>query len=113
MDTGCYMIRECKVCGFDYDDRSRKGKPGLIIHCNDCAEEDETRFTGVMIYTHKTGPSIQINKDPELTNYIINSTKLKNKGSNLGNNLKVSGRNHGEGRCLTTVSNSNAKGKGH
>jgi hypothetical protein len=32
---------------------------------------------------------IQINSDPRLTSYINNSTKLRNKGSNLGNNLKV------------------------
>lgn len=105
------MIRECKLCGTEYDDRERRGQPGLIIHCEDCAEETETKLTGVMIYTHKTGPSIQINSDPALTSYLINSTKLKTKGSNLGDNLKVSGQNHGEGRCRVTVGNSNAKGR--
>lgn len=105
------MIRKCKICQESYDDRDRRGRGGLIIHCNDCAEETETPLTGVMIYTHKTGPAIQINRDPKLTKYLIDSTKLKNKGSNLGNNLKISGKNHGEGRCLTTVSEANAKGR--
>lgn len=105
------MIRQCKICEDFYDDQERRGQPGLIIHCADCAEETETPLTGVMIYTHKTGPSIQINRDPALTRYLIESTKLKNKGSNLGNNLKVSGKNHGEGRCVTTVAGANAKGR--
>lgn len=105
------MLNECQACGMEYDKKSRVGKPGLLIHCNDCAEEVEDKLTGVMIYTHKTGASIQINRDPSLTAYIINSTKLKNKGSNLGNNLKVSGINKGSGRCLSTVKGSNAKGK--
>lgn len=106
------MIRECKECGESYDDKSRIGKPGLIVHCNYCAEEDIEKFTGVMIYTHKTGPSIQINKDPALTDYMLKSTRLKNKGSNLGNNLKVSGMSHGNNRCLVTSGGaSNAKGR--
>ena len=105
------MLRICRKCEVEYDDVERRGEPGLIIHCSDCAEESVDRYTGVMIYTHKTGPSIQINADPSLTEYLIKSTKLKNKGSNLGNNLKVSGNTHGAGRCLVTVSNNNAKGK--
>ena len=38
-----------------------------------------------MIYSHKTGCSIQINADPALTQYLNDTTKLKNKGSNMGN----------------------------
>lgn len=105
------MIRLCKVCEAEYNIKERIGKPGLSTVCEDCAEEDVDKFTGVMIYTHKTGPSIQINKDPRVTKYILDATKLKNKGSNLGNNLKVSGPSKTEGGCLTTVGNSNAKGK--
>lgn len=105
------MIRTCKICEIEYDDRQRKNKPGLITHCPDCAEEEVDKYTGVMIYTHKTCASIQVNKNPELTKYIIESTKLKNKGSNLGSNLKISGPNKLSGSCITTVSDSNAKGK--
>lgn len=59
--------------------------------CNECGEEHETEhmYTGNMVYDHKTGASLQINADPKLTEYINNATKLRNKGSNLGNNLKV------------------------
>lgn len=98
----------CIECEESFSDKRRK--LGFET-CLDCAEESTVRMTGVMIYTHKTGASIQINKDPALTEYIINSTKLKNKGSNLANNLKVSGRNKGDNRCLVTVSSSNAKGR--
>jgi hypothetical protein len=95
----------------EYSELSRKNKPGLITKCEDCAEDNVVKFTGNMIYDHKTGCSIQINSDPGLTAYITNATKLINKGSNLGNNLKVSYKTKGEGRCLTTVGASNAKGK--
>ena len=102
----------CVICGAEYSINDRKGKPGLVKHCNECAEENVDRYTGNMIYDHKTGCSIQINSDPGLTQYIINSTKLRNKGSNLGNNLKVSYRTKGAGRCLLTATpNTNAKGK--
>lgn len=95
----------------EYSVESRKGKPGRITQCNECAEDNAIKYTGNMIYDHKTGCSIQINSDPGLTSYIINATKLRNKGSNLGNNLKISYQTKGEGRCLTTVGAANAKGK--
>lgn len=38
------------------------------------------------------------------TRYINNATKLQNKGSNLGNNLKVASRmSKSEGACLYTA----------
>lgn len=77
----------CVSCGFNYELTSKK--PGPINVCIDCSEDAVQRYTGNMIYDHKTGADIQINSDPELTKYIINSTKLRNKASNLGNNLKV------------------------
>lgn len=77
---------ECINCGIEFV--PYKNKPGKINECTDCAE-DQDRYTGVMVYDHKAGCSIQINSDPELTEYIISATKLRNKGSNLGNNLKV------------------------
>lgn len=81
--------RTCSVCDADYE--VNNNKPGPIHMCHECGEEHESvdKYTGNMIYDHKTGASIQINSDPELTAYINNSTKLRNKGSNLGNNLKV------------------------
>jgi len=89
----------------------RPGKPGRVNECVFCADEVAVKYTGNMIYDHKTGCSIQINTDPTLTQYIIGATKLMNKGSNLGNNLKVSGVVKGSGRCLVTVDASNAKGR--
>lgn len=65
------------------------GKPGKVNECAECANEVVHRYTGNMIYDHKTGPVIQVNSDPRLTAYINHATKLRNKGSNLGNNLKV------------------------
>ena len=81
--------RTCSVCQIEY--KVVNGKPGPIHMCADCGEENEVvdKYTGNMIYDHKVGASIQINTDPELTAYINNATKLRNKGSNLGNNLKV------------------------
>ena len=81
--------RECSVCEVEY--QVENGKLGPIHMCGDCGEENETvdKYTGNMIYDHKTGASIQVNSDPELTAYINGSNKLRNKGSNLGNNLKV------------------------
>lgn len=59
----------CSNCKAEYDKKERLGKPGLISHCSDCAEEigDIQQYTGNMIWSHKTAPSLQINKDPTLT----------------------------------------------
>lgn len=105
------MQYSCTECGIDYDGASRRGKPGKLTHCNDCASDSTVKFTGNMIYDHKTGCSIQINSDPGLTSYIINATKLRSKTSNLGNNAKVSYQTKGNGRCISTVGAANAKGK--
>lgn len=94
-------LRHCVKCNEEYDSDLRKGQPGKITECINCAEETTIKLTGVMLYGHKTGAAIQINTDPALTKYIINSTKLMNKGSNLGNNLKVSGVTKGNGRMHT------------
>ena len=104
-------MRVCIKCDQEYDAATRKGQPGKITECIECAEEKVVRLTGNMIYDHKTGCSIQINKDPGLTQYLIKATSLRNKGSNLGNNLKVSYNTKGEDRCVLTVGDSNAKGK--
>lgn len=76
----------CIHCESDFE--PTPDKPGKINECEDCAE-DVHKYTGNMIYDHKTGATLQVNSDPRLTMYINNSTKLRNKGSNLGNNLKV------------------------
>ena len=104
-------MKNCIKCDSEFDELTRKGKPGRITECEDCADETVTKLTGNMIYDHKTGCSIQINSDPGLTQYIVKATALRNKGSNLGNNLKISYNTKGEGRCVTTVGASNAKGK--
>jgi hypothetical protein len=80
-------IYSCTDCGceFQFNDK----KPGKKSVCEDCAVEPTVRYTGNMIFDHKTGADIQINSDPELTKYIIESTKLRSKTSNLGNNLKA------------------------
>lgn len=77
----------CTECESEFE--FKINKPGKINLCEDCGDDPVTRYTGNMIYDHKTGADIQINSDPELTAYITQSTKLRNKGSNLGNNLKV------------------------
>lgn len=93
------MDTQCKECGIEYSRESRKGKAGLVTVCNDCAIEPIERYTGVMIYGHKTAGAIQINSDPGLTKYMLNATKLKAKASNLGNNLMHSYKTKTEGAC--------------
>ena len=103
----------CKICEQEYDLEDRRGEPGLITLCSDCAEDDVEKLTGNMIYSHKGGASIQINRDPKLTSYINGATKLKNKGSNLGDNLRASGKmnNKTEGACLKTADAFNYKNR--
>lgn len=102
----------CVGCGDTYLLQDRAGFPGKVITCADCAEESVERYTGNNIYGHKTGAALQINRCRTLTDYINNSTKLRNKGSNLGNNLKVSGPAKATDLCVTTAdADVNAKGK--
>lgn len=77
----------CICCQAEFELTPKK--PGKINVCEDCADEPVVKYTGNMIFDHKTGADIQINADPALTNYIINATKLRSKTSNLGNNSKV------------------------
>jgi ribosome-binding protein aMBF1 (putative translation factor) len=105
----------CESCEEEYDRRTRKYKGGRITVCDDCAKEeaDVDTYTGNMIYSHKGGASIQINKDPKLTKYINAATRLKNKGSNLGENLKVSAhyKTKSEGKCLKVADAFNYKNR--
>jgi len=95
-------MTECIKCGVEF--KLYSGKPGKSNECIDCAEEVIDRYTGNMIYDHKTGATIQINSDPRLTQYINNSTKLQNKGSNLGNNLKVDSAMQKSSGCVRVAS---------
>ncbi len=103
------MTKTCECCGIEYDINLRRGKKGKITVCEDCADEagDVIQYTGVPIYGHKTASELQINKNPLLTEYLINATKLKNKGSNMTNNIanctKYKNLNKTEGACLHTV----------
>lgn len=105
----------CQVCAVEYDVTTRLGKPGKITICGDCADEigDVTQYTGNMIYSHKTGCSIQINTDPRLTQYLNDTTKLKNKGSNMGDNIVKCGtmKNRTEGACKVTSDAFNYKNR--
>ncbi len=88
----------CRHCEVEF--KLYSGKPGKIDECGDCAEEVVQKYTGNMIYDHKVGAQIQINSDPRLTEYINKSTKLKNKGSNLGSNLKVDSNMQKSNGCV-------------
>jgi len=103
------MIKVCVSCNGEYDTLSRKGNKGKITVCNECGEEEETavKYTGVVIYGHKAGATLQININPLLTEYLINATKLMNKGSNMTNNInqctKYKSLNKTEGACHTVA----------
>lgn len=67
----------CVHCDIEFDpkEKARCAKNlgvsvGKINECLDCAEEEPERYTGVMVYGHKTGGEIQINTDPKVTAYM-------------------------------------------
>ena len=100
------MNKICVSCGSEYTLMSRKGNPGKITVCNECGEEGETavKYTGNMIFGHKCGSELQINADARLTQYINDTTKLMNKGSNMGANINQVSKNKKliktEGACV-------------
>ena len=113
------MIKVCDTCGLEYDTKSKdKNTKGRYTQCAECGEEGETavKYTGVVIYGHKTAATLQVNKDPMLTEYLINATKLKNKGSNMTNNIanctKYKNLNKTEGACLVTADAVDYKNRG-
>lgn len=59
-------LAACESCGTEYNMEERKGMPGKITHCENCAEETENKAEGKMIFSHKTGATIEIKKDGEL-----------------------------------------------
>jgi len=101
------MFLCCETCGLEYDPKLKdKNARGKYTQCAECGEEGETavKYTGVPIYGHKTASELQINSDPRLTEYLINATKLKNKGSNMTNNIanctKYKNLNKTQGSCV-------------
>lgn len=64
--SGKYTKAICETCGADYNLEERKGRPGKISQCEHCAEETESKVEGTMIFSHKTGATIEIKKDGEL-----------------------------------------------
>lgn len=56
----------CEVCGQEYNVEERKGQPGKLTECENCATETESKVEGKMIFSHKTGATIEIKKDGEL-----------------------------------------------
>ncbi len=57
---------KCESCGNEYNIEERKGQPGKLTQCENCAEETEAKMEGKMIFSHKTGATIEIKKDGEL-----------------------------------------------
>lgn len=61
-----YTEAVCEVCGQKYNLEERKGMPGKLTECESCANETEAKMEGTMIFSHKTGATIEIKKDGEL-----------------------------------------------
>jgi hypothetical protein len=60
------VMAKCETCGSEFNQQERKGQPGKITQCENCAEETECKMEGTMIFSHKTGATIEIKKDGEL-----------------------------------------------
>lgn len=56
----------CEICKTEYNQEDRKGMAGKITQCENCAEETEIKMEGTMIFSHKTGATIEIKKDGQL-----------------------------------------------
>lgn len=61
-----YTAAICETCGVEYNLEDRKGQAGKLTQCENCAEETEEKMEGQMIFSHKTGGTIEIKKDGEL-----------------------------------------------
>jgi hypothetical protein len=59
-------LRRCEKCDQDFNLEDRKGRPGKLTECDNCATETESKMEGTMIFSHKTGATIEIKKDGEL-----------------------------------------------
>lgn len=61
-----YQGRICESCGLEYNVEERKNRPGKITECEDCSNEVVEKMEGKMVFSHKTGATIEITKDGEL-----------------------------------------------
>lgn len=74
-----HVLAHCERCGSEYNLEERKGHPGKITECENCAVETENKVEGKMIFSHKTGATIEIKKDGELR-HEADTFDYKNKG---------------------------------
>lgn len=56
----------CSKCGQEYNLEERKHMEGKLTECENCAEETVSKAQGKMIFSHKTGATIEIKQDGEL-----------------------------------------------
>lgn len=61
-----YEGRICQKCGLEYNLEERKQRPGKITECEECSDEVVEKMAGKMVFSHKTGATIEITKDGEL-----------------------------------------------
>lgn len=66
VSSGKVTLANCETCGSEYNIEERKGRPGKLTECENCANETESKMEGKMIFSHKTGATIEIKKDGEL-----------------------------------------------
>lgn len=66
VSSGKVTLARCESCGSEYNIEERKGQPGKLTECENCAHETESKMEGKMIFSHKTGATIEIKKDGEL-----------------------------------------------
>lgn len=64
--TDKVTLAKCESCGTEYNLEERKGQPGKLTECENCATETENKMEGTMVFSHKTGATIEIKKDGEL-----------------------------------------------
>lgn len=64
--TDKVTLAHCESCGVEYNLEERKGQPGKLTECEACANETENKMEGTMVFSHKTGATIEIKKDGEL-----------------------------------------------
>jgi hypothetical protein len=60
------LVVNCQSCGIEFNQEERKGLPGKLTQCEQCAEETEVLMEGTMVFSHKTGATIEIKQNGEL-----------------------------------------------
>lgn len=61
-----YEGKICESCGEEFNLEERKLRPGKITECEECSSDDVEKVEGKMVFSHKTGATIEITKDGEL-----------------------------------------------